>query len=53
MFLKTRLKNLKDLWERAYFSVEYKLKMEQKGRFGSATGNRTRVLRLRISRPNP
>lgn len=23
------------------------------GRFGSATGNRTRVLRLRISRPNP
>ena len=25
----------------------------QKRRFGSATGNRTRVLRLRISRPNP
>ncbi len=33
--------------------ISRKFRVMRKGRFGSATGNRTRVLRLRISRPNP
>ena len=33
--------------------VSRKFRVMRKRRFGSATGNRTRVLRLRISRPNP